>query len=369
MNDWGMLTAMIVRANTMAALPRQWRRRDWLLAAAAAPAALAGCQVRARQPVLRVLAWPGYADLDWIQAFEQRHGARVEFTIIGSDDMLRANLSRPADGGVDVVAANTVELAALLAQGRLLALDPGQLPLRAGQLPRFRQPIAGTAQDGQLYAVPFTYSEMGLIYDRRQLEAPPSLGTLWDRRWQGRVLFFDGSAHAFSLAAQARGWAPFALQPAQFPALARDLVQLRRNLLALYRLPEEPVELWARHAVALMHANYGQQQLKMLRDAGHDVGYVVPREGALAWLDAWAVLRTTQQPQLAQQWINHMLDPAVGAEFSRRQGLANTLQEPSDLDAASLHGPIVWLEPVEDEDQRQRWWRRIVAGDRLQGVV
>ncbi len=352
----------------MAPPPRRWRRRDCLLAAAAVPAALAGCQGSAHPPVLRVLAWPGYADADWVQAFERRHGARVEVTIIGSDDMLRAHLSRPAHGGFDVVAANTVELAALLAQGQLLALDPDLLPLRAGQLPRFRQPIAGTVAQGQPYAVPFTYSEMGLIYDRRAFAQPPSLATLWERRWQGRVLFFDGSAHAFSLAAQARGWAPFALQPAQFAALARDLVQLRRNLLALYRLPEEPVELWARHPVALMHANYGRQQFKMLRDAGHDVGYVVPREGALAWLDAWAVLHSTHQPQLAQLWLNHMLDPVICAEFSRRQGLAHTLQEPAALDAASLHGPIVWLEPLEDEEQRQRWWRRIVAGDRLPGV-
>lgn len=141
-------------------------------------------------------------------------------------------------------------------------------------------------------------------------------------------------------------------------------MRLRRNLLSLYSLPEESVDLFRRHRVAVMHANYGQQQLKLLRDAGFNVGYVVPREGALAWLDCWAVLRRSAQQALAAQWVNHMLHPSVSLELTRRQGLANTLEEPAALDSESLLGPIVWLQPVEDDAQRTRLWQRIVAGDR-----
>ena len=113
-----------------------------------------------------------------------------------------------------------------------------------------------------------------------------------------------------------------------------------------------------------MHANYGQQQLKQLRDAGLDVGYVVPKEGALAWLDCWAITRRSTQVALAAEWINYMLDPALSREFTRRQGLANTLEEPPALSGDVPMGPIVWLEPVEDETRRAQLWQRIVAGDR-----
>ncbi|PLX72710.1 MAG: spermidine/putrescine ABC transporter substrate-binding protein, partial [Azoarcus sp.] len=34
--------------------------------------------------VLRVLAWPGYADPDVVKVFEQRTGSRVEVTVIDS---------------------------------------------------------------------------------------------------------------------------------------------------------------------------------------------------------------------------------------------------------------------------------------------
>lgn len=339
------------------------RRRAVLVGAA--QAALWRGPAHAAVPVLRVLAWPGYADPDWVQAFEARHGVQVEVTIVGSDELLRAKLADSRGPGYDVVAANTVELAALLARDELAPLTLADLPQVARQLPRFRGPIEGIVRNGKTYAVPYTYSEMGLVYDRQQFSAPPqSLSVLWDPRWRGKVLAFDGATHAFSLAALEQGQLPFRIAQDQLAPLARHLVRLRRNLLSLYSLPEESVDLFRRHRVAVMHANYGQQQLKLLRDAGFNVGYVVPREGALAWLDCWAVLRRSAQQALAAQWVNHMLHPSVSLELTRRQGLANTLEEPAALDSESLLGPIVWLQPVEDEAQRTRLWQRIVAGDR-----
>ncbi|MCI5067050.1 extracellular solute-binding protein [Acidovorax sp.] len=317
--------------------------------------------------VLRVLAWPGYADPDLVAVFEKRHGVKVEITTVASDDVLRAKLASPDGPGFDLVAANTAEIARLVDQKMLTPLPVSNIPNTARQLPRFRQLqfIAGITAGGEVYAMPFTYSEMGLVYDRQQFSAPPqSIAVLWDPRWQGKVLAFDGSSHGFSLAAMYRGLPPFRIDSARFSLLAKDLVALRRNVRSFYSLPEESVELFRKHKVAVMHANYGQQQLKQLRDAGLDVGYVVPREGALAWLDCWAITRRSTQVALAAEWINYMLDPALSREFTRRQGLANTLEEPPALTEDVPMGPIVWLEPVEDETRRAQLWQRIVAGDR-----
>ena len=323
-------------------------------------------QVQAAPATLRVLSWPGYADADLVAVFEKRHGVRVEVTTVGSDDILRSKLGDPEGPVYDVVAANTVEIAQFVAQQQLRPLMLADIPNVSRQLPRFRQldAIAGLTRQGQVYAVPYTYSEMGLIYDRKAFAAPPeSLEVLWDPRWKGRVLAFDGSSHGFSLAAMQLGQPPFRIGEDQFAAVARHLVALRRNLLSFYNLPEESLELFRRHGVAVMHANYGQQQLKQFLDAGLDVGYVVPREGALAWLDCWAVSSRSTQVALAMQWINYMLEPQVNRELTRRQGLANTLEEPAAL-VGAVKGPIVWLEPVDDAARRSLLWQRIVSGDR-----
>ena len=317
--------------------------------------------------VLRVLAWPGYADPDIVAVFEKRYGVKVAVTTVASDEVLRGLLARTDGPGFDVVAANTAEISRMVLLGQLAPLPLKDIPNTSRQLPRFQalHSIAGITQGAQVYAIPFTYSEMGLIYDHRQFSTPPqSISVLWDARWRGKVLAFDSSSHAFSLAALRRGLPPFHIDGAQFSTMAKDLVALRRNVRAFYSLPEESLELFRTHRVAVMHANYGQQQFKQLRDAGLDVGYIVPREGALAWLDCWAITRRSSHAALAAQWIDFMLDPTVSRQLTKRQGLANTLDEPLALSDAAQVGPIIWLQPVEDEIRRAQLWRRVLSGDR-----
>jgi putative spermidine/putrescine transport system substrate-binding protein len=312
---------------------------------------------------LRVLTWPGYADSDLVKAFEKKFDVRVEVTLVSSDEVLRQKISANQGADFDVFAANTAEMQHYMAQKLLVPLRLANIPNTANQLPRFRKvtSIPGITQLGEVYAVPYTYSEMGLIFDRKQFkEAPTSLAAMWDPKYRGRVLAFDTSSHNFSMASLLLDGKPFRIEDKKFKNVVNHLIALRRNVLTFYTLPEESVELFRRHSVALMFANYGRQQLKLLRDAGADVGYVIPVEGALAWLDCWAITRGAKNKELAESWINYMLDKKVSSELTRRQGLSNTIEAQT---AAGESDKIIWLEPVEDDKRRAALWGRIISGD------
>jgi putative spermidine/putrescine transport system substrate-binding protein len=209
---------------------------------------------------------------------------------------------------------------------------------------------------------------MGLIYDRYQLRTPPaSVNELWDPRWQGRVLAYNGGSHCVSLAALSLGLPePFKLREGDWRRSVERLVALRRNVLGFYTQPAESVRLFRRHRVALMFANYGSQQLRLLQDAGANVGYALPREGALAWLDCWAITRRCRDSALAHAWIDHLLGDQAAALLTQRQGLASTLHEsPAAPASARLH----WLQPVEDAARRELLWSRIRAGAPLERVL
>lgn len=321
-------------------------------------------QGSAAEQTLRVLAWPGYADSDLVSVFEKRYKVKVEVTLVGSDEVLRSKLAENKGGDFDVIAANTAEVHNYVNQGLLQPLLPERIANTARQLPRFRDysRIPDIVVAGQVYAVPYVWSDMGLIYDRKQFTQPPeSVESMWNPQFQGRVLAFNTSNHNFSLASLAMGGDPFNIKPDDFPRVTAKLVALRRNVLTFYSLPEEAAELFRSHSVALIFANYGRQQLKQLRDAGADVGYVVPKEGALAWLDCWAISKGAHDPALATAWINYMLEPEVSRAITERQDLSNTLQEPAD---ASPSSRLIWLRPVEDDERRAALWQRIVSGER-----
>jgi len=204
---------------------------------------------------------------------------------------------------------------------------------------------------------------MGLIYDRKQVkEMPTSMAAMWDPQYRGRVLAYDGSTHNFTLAALLQGSkTPFRLSESDYKRAVAKLIELRRNVLTFYSQPEEAVELFREHRVALVFANYGNQQVRQLQKAGADIGYVIPREGALAWLDCWSVTRGARDRRLAEAWIDFTLEEAVSAALTERQGLANTVQADS---SAAPSSKIIWLQPVEDSLRRAALWSRIVSGDR-----
>lgn len=315
--------------------------------------------------VLRVLAWPGYADDDVVNAFQSRFHAKVEVTFVDSDEALWSRMHSASPPPYDVLAANTAEIQRYAHDNLLSPLDLSRIPNRRRQLSNFQKlsGIDGLVRNDLAYAVPFTYSSMGLIYDREQVPvAPHSMLELWNPRFRGKVLDFNSAQHNFSFAALALGYRdPFHLTPAQTRTVARKLVDLRRNLLTYYTVPEEATALFVQHHAALMFGNYGTQQVELLRRAGANVGYVVPDEGALAWLDCWAMTRGAGNRALALEWINFMLEPAVGTLLTQRQGLANTLMPARGADAGQH---LVWLQPVEDIGQREALWSRIVSGER-----
>ncbi|OZG75261.1 spermidine/putrescine ABC transporter substrate-binding protein [Hahella sp. CCB-MM4] len=328
---------------------------------------LPGCSEPQPESILRVLTWPGYADPDLVKAFEERYHVHVEVTFIDTDDDLWAKANQNESQDFDVLAVNTAELQRYVDSGLSVPIDLNNIPNTQTQLPRFKDlaSIPGIMRGGKIYAIPYTYSTMGLIYNRQMVKSPPdSMAAMWDQNYQGKVLAFDASNHNFSITALILGIAdPFQLDDEQFTQVQRKLVELRRNVLTFYSAPEEAVDLFQNNQIAYIFGNYGSQQVKQLRDAGADIGYVNVKEGTLAWLDCWSVTKGAKDHKLAETWINYTLEQSVSDALSARQGLPNTV-EPSNLIKSS--DKIIWLQPVEDFEKRGQLWQKIRSGDSLQ---
>ena len=316
--------------------------------------------VNARE-ILRVLAWPGYADPEVVTLFQQRFKVDVEVTLVSSDDDLWYKIST---GNYDVFAVNTAELQRYIEHDLAIPIDIGRIPNHKNQLPRFQNPveIPGLIHGDKLYAIPYTYSEMGLIYNRKTVKTiPTSMADMWNPDYRGRVLAFNASNHNFSLVGLLMGAAnPFNQNDTELTQAAKQLVNLRRNVLTFYSTAEEATALFSKYDIALVFGNYGTQQLKALREAGADIGYIIPKEGALAWLDCWAITPETTNKQLAENWIDFMLDKTVSQRLTDIHGLANTV---TPFPESHHNDKIIWLEPLSEPLKRKALWDRIISGD------
>ena len=82
-------------------------------------------------------------------------------------------------------------------------------------------------------------------------------------------------------------------------------------MLSFYTTADEAQQIYQNNDVALIWANYGQQQVKALQKVGAHVAYINPSEGALAWLDNWVDDQGVRDKTAAEKWINFMLQKKI----------------------------------------------------------
>jgi len=336
-------------------------RRAVMATAIAAPALLRTSWALAATE-LRVMAWQGYADDDWVKEFQETAGITPKVVFIGTDDEIWAKIKGSEGKDFDVFAVNTAQLQRYIDAGLTTPHDLAKLPNQKDVLPRFQDlsKIKGIMRDGKVHAIPFCFDSIGLIYDKAKVTpAPDSFTILWDPKYTGKVLAYDNGEHNFSFTALTLGFAdPFHLSAEQMDQVKAKLSELKQNVLSFYTTPDEALQLYKSNDVALIWANYGQQQVKAMTDAGANIGYVNPKEGALAWLDTWAMTSGVQDTDAAEKWVNFLLQKKIGEQLSQRTGFGNTVVETG---SANPNDKLVWLEFVEDPTKRSDLWNEIKA--------
>ena len=100
---------------------------------------------------LRILAWQGYADDDWVKEFEQKTGADVKVVFIGTDDEIWAKIKGSEGQDFDLFAVNTAQLQRYIDAGLVTPYDLDKVPNQKETLPRFRDlsKVSGVMRDGK----------------------------------------------------------------------------------------------------------------------------------------------------------------------------------------------------------------------------
>ena len=94
-----------------------------LLSAAVGALLIGALPVKGEAKELRILAWEGYADPDWVKEFEEQTGADVNVVFIGTDDEIWAKIKGSEGKDFDLFAVNTAQLQRYLDLGLVEPYD------------------------------------------------------------------------------------------------------------------------------------------------------------------------------------------------------------------------------------------------------
>ncbi len=332
-----------------------------LTGAALAVAGIVGLSglAQAEEGVLRVIGFEGYADDDWIEQFEEMYDAEVRVTFIGAVDELFAKMSGSQGEDYDVLSIDTSLFPRYNGAGLLSPIDPS----KAGGdlLPAFALETLGALHiDGKPMGVPFSWGSIGMIYDTEEFgdNPPTSWEVMWDPKYKGRVTILDDANNNITNTAIILGMDdPFNLSDAEFERVKVKMLALQDNILTYFAGLEEGVSAWEQNDIVLMYAMGEYQELEMLR-RDLPVKYIIPDEGAIGWLDTWAVSSGAEDINLTYKWLNFFVSKKVLGEMTDRLGFGNTVLPSPGFDYADQ---LVYLVPPEDFDKRVKVYNEIKA--------
>ena len=295
--------------------------------------------VRAQDKVLNVYNWTDYIDPKALEQFKQQTGADIHYDVYDSLETLEGKMLAGHSGYDIIVPTAEPTFSRLIKAGALLPLDKSKLPNLSGEDPALLQRVA-TSDPGNAFGAIYLWGTIGLGEIPSKIKAlfPDAPADSWD------LLFKPENAKklapcGITMLDSATDVIPSVLRYLHHDPSstdAKDLADVEKTLMAIRPSIRTfagggAVEALAAGQTCLAFDYSGDviQAANRAAEAKRDeVAYVAPKEFTQLWFDMLAIPKDAPHPDLALQFINFILQPAVIA------GVTNTVQYPNAVPAS-----------------------------------
>lgn len=294
---------------------------------------------------LYVVNWKDYGSDDpaFIEAFEAEYNCEIVNTYMDSEEDLLTRLKTSGAGEIDVCLPNCTILPAAIEAGLLEPIDTSKLTNFESMFERFKTQEECMGADGNLYAVPFVWGSTAISYNTELVpEAPTTIKCLFDEAYAGKIAFRDDYNDAVMAAALALG--QDANNPSDLDAIKDLLIKQKALNKTYWQTGDEFSKLFVAGQVEVGMMWSGQSNT-MAAD-GEPIGFVVPEDGAIGWVDNWAIPANSENKDLAYAFIDWM----IGKDFQTNNVPAN----PVNQEAAETVDPAVAKAKGMDEESLNR---------------
>jgi len=299
---------------------------------AAAPATPAG--TAASGQVVNVYNWSDYIDPEVIKAFEQETGIKVRYDVFDSNEVLETKLLT-GNSGYDVVVPSAYFLERQVKAGVFAALDKSKLPGLANIDPDLAA-RAARHDPGNEHSVVYMWGTTGIGFDRAKVkaimpDAPiDSWKLIFDPAVLGRfkdcgVSMLDDPTDMVGTALLYLGKDPNSESEADLKAAEDVLMKIRPFIRTIHS--SQYIDQLANGELCIVVGYSGDvlQASDRAAEAGKplDIGYSIPKEGALMWFDTLAIPADAAHKDTAHRFIEYLLKPEVAARNSDFVNFAN----------------------------------------------
>lgn len=261
---------------------------------------------------LNIFVWSEYIDPKIIADFEREFDCKVTVDLFEDFNGMLSKLAGGGSSVYDVIATGNFNLSSLIKRGLVAPLRHENIP----NLKHIDSEFANPPFDpNNQYGAPCSWGTAGL-YVRKSKDKPleESWSLIFDPVKQiGPFLFVEDARFCIGAALWYKGRSGNTSDPKAL-AEARDLlIDAKRRSLGFEGYTGCKNRILSKGAVVAMATN-GDAARGMLEDP--ETYFFVPTEGGLKFLNTLSVSAQAPHRDLAEKFINYLLEPRVAAQFS-----------------------------------------------------
>ena len=231
---------------------------------------------------------------------------KINYTTYSSNEELYAKLKN-TNTSYDVIIPSDYLIGLLIREDMLHKLD-------FDNIPNFElideAYIEGNYYDPtNEYSVPYTMGKVGIIYNTSLIEDEiDSWSALWNEDYSAAgILQFNNSRDAFASAQFLLGFSINTTDKAELD-LAHDKLMEQKSIIQKYVMDEVFNKMESGNASI---APYYAGDFFTMYASNEDLAFAYPREGSNVFVDAMCIPKCSQNKELAELYINFMLEPEV----------------------------------------------------------
>lgn len=264
-------------------------------------------QVNRQKNALYFYNWGDYIDPDLIDEFEERTGYPVVMETFDSNEAMITKIKQNSTN-YDLVIPSEYAVSMMRDDGLLEKLDHSKIKGLSNIDPRF---LDQAFDPNNEYSIPYFWGTFGILYNAKKYDESDfsSWRKLWDPKFRGEILTFDGARETLGIGLLARELSLNTEDKETLLDVRNDLIGFMKNVKAI--LADE-----IRMYVALEEADIGitfSGDASMAMDSNEDLAYAIPREGSNIWFDNIVIPKTSKNKEAAYAFINFMLEPDIAA--------------------------------------------------------
>ncbi|WJV65360.1 spermidine/putrescine ABC transporter substrate-binding protein PotF [Pectobacteriaceae bacterium CE70] len=316
------------------------QRKKWLSGVVVSVLMAASVAASAEEKTLHVYNWSDYIAPDTLENFQKETGIKVVYDVFDSNEVLEGKLMAGSTG-FDLVVPSASFMERQLSAGVFQLLDKSKLPNYKNLDPELMKLIE-PHDPGHKYAVPYLWATTGIGYNIDKVKAV--LGkdapvNSWDLVLKPEnlaklkscgVSFLDAPEEIFATVLNYQGKDPNSTIASDYTQSATDLLLKLRPSIRYFHSSQYINDLANGDiCVAIGWAGDVMQAANRAKEAknGVNIGYSIPKEGALAFFDVFAMPADAKNVDSAYKFLNYLLEPKVIANISNHVFYANVNKE------------------------------------------